>query len=333
MLELEQDVLPKLEQEISPRRARLDYLEFKESHFPGMRGKLLRFEGAPGRHIYNTTVPFDYQGRKILAGRVEGPDGKDSCVMFFEQSGDSWKLVPESACIPELEDPFFTAVNGKYILGGVHAIWNESGQLVTYHTDFYYLAALDRLIWFAQGPERMKDIRLLQMPDKRIAVFSRPQGSWMEKSGRVAAIGFGLLRSIDELTSDRIADLPLFKWHFTPDEWGGYNQLFALKNGLIGCIGHKSWGERKNGVHVIHYYCAANAVNPDTRQMTPMKIIASRDCFPKSAQKEPRTYDVCFTSGIIRKGGKAELYAGLSDACEGVLEIDDPLREYESLSL
>jgi len=83
---------------------------------------------------------------------------------------------------------------------------------------------------------------------------------------------------------------------------------------------------------VLHYYSMAFAVDPDTRAMTPTKIIGSRDCFPPGPSKAPRLQDVTFTAGIVRHSdGTATLYTGLSDCQVGRLEIPDPLLEYEAL--
>ncbi len=321
-----------LENRLIPRKAQEEYLEFKKLRFPARPGTLLSFHGVDGQDVYNTTVPFEMDGRRIIAGRVEHRDSEDSTTMFFEECGEGWQLIKEAASIQGMQDPFITRVDGQWILGGVHAQWRGDGSLITYHTDFYRIESLTSLSHIAEGPALMKDIRLVQLPDGRIAVFSRPQGEAVKHLNRIASIGFGIIGDLRELTAERIAQLPLLEGHFTPEEWGGCNQLQMLKNGLIGCIGHKSWGHDREGVFVIHYYCFANALDPQTMKMTPVKIIASRECFPDSPQKNPRAYDVCFTSGILRQGnGRALLYTGMSDAFEGELEIEDPFDEYESL--
>lgn len=320
-----------LKNRLVPRKAYDEYLEFKDLRFPARQGRLLSFHGVEGHDVYNTSVPFELDGRRIIAGRVERRDSEDACTRIFEEREGDWQLIKEAASVPGLQDPFVTSIDGNWILGGVHALWREDGSLITYHTDFYRINSLSSLSHIAEGPALMKDIRLIQLPDGRIAVFSRPQGEAVKHLNRVASIGFGIINNLNELTADGIAQLPLLEGHFTEDEWGGCNQLQILKNGLIGCIGHKSWGHMQEDVFVIHYYCFANAIDPQTLNMTPVKIIASRDCFPDAPQKNPRAYDVCFTSGIIRQGnGRALLYTGMSDAFEGELEIEDPFAEYEN---
>ena len=122
------------------------------------------------------------------------------------------------------------------------------------------------------------------------------------------------------------------QWHFLANEWGGPNQLHLLSNGLIGMIGHISWGEMIDGVHFLHYHSFAQAIDPETRGATPVKLIACRSMFKDAPAKAPRLQDVCFTSGIQRlENGRAFLYSGLSDACIGKVEIEDPFLEYEAL--
>lgn len=179
----------------------------------------------------------------------------------------------------------------------------------------------------------MKDIRLVELPGGRVGIFSRPQGSkMMEKYGCIAKIGFAVVDFIEQVTAEAIRTAPLLEGHFLPDEWGGCNQPYLLKNGLIGVIGHKAWGEWIDGEHMLHYYSMAFAIHPYTRAMTPLKIICSRDCFPEGPAKWPRVKDVTFTSGIVRNGdGTALLYSGLSDCRVGSIIIPDPFEEYETI--
>lgn len=304
------------------------YRSTRESDVP--RGRLLSFTGVENEDVYNTSIPFDLNGKNIIAGRVEGRNTERSRTMFFERTGSTWTLIPDAPVL-DLQDPFVTFVDGELVLGGVYAEWRDDGSLVTFRTRFYKGQRLSNLAQFAEGPERMKDIRILELPDTRIAIFSRPQGQPMlDRFGCIAKIGFTVVDSLAAVTPKAIDDAPLLEGHFLPTEWGGCNQLYNLSNGLIGVIGHKSWGETVNDVHVIHYYCMAFALDPGTRSVTDVKVIAARDDFPPGPQKNPRAMDVAFTSGIVRLGGgKAELYSGLSDCREGVLSIADPFNAYE----
>ena len=295
-------------------------------------GEILRFEGVGDRDVYNPSVPFTLDGMTIIAGRVESRTDEFSNVMFFTEADGTWSPI-EGAPVLNLQDPFVTFAGKELIFGGVYVEWE--GKVAHWSTHFFRGRSLDDLRLFARGPAQMKDVRLLQLADKRVAIFSRPQGEVMQKRfGCTAKIGFTLVDSLEDVTAEAIEEAPLLFDHFLPDEWGGCNQLFELPNGLIGAIGHKSWGEHIGGEHVLHYYSMAFALDPATRRMTPTKIIGSRDCFPPGQSKAPRLADVTFTSGIVRHpGGTATLYTGLNDCQVGRLEIPDPLLEYEALTV
>lgn len=310
--------------------AREQLKEFEKKRRPAKMGEVLTFEGADGYDVYNPSIPFEIDGKTVMAGRVENRENEVSKTMFFEQKGDCWALI-QDAPVLDLQDPFVTSINGEIWLGGVDVTW-DGDRCVRYATDFYHGTSLSNLTYGFSGPELMKDIRLLQLPDGRIAVFSRPQGERMQKEyGCIAKIGFRIADSIEQLSAEFIAGAPHLEGQFIPEEWGGCNQLYNLKNGLIGIVGHKSWGEWVDGIYVIHYYSMAFAMDPASRKVTETKIIAVRDCYPRGPQKNARTADVTFTSGIVRLGdGKARLYAGLNDCQAGSVVIEDPLDEYEA---
>jgi len=316
---------------ITPVPLKQQHAEFQKNR-PHNMGEILNFAGVGDYDVYNPSVPFTLDGMTIIAGRVEKRTDELSSVIFFTETDGVW-LPIEGAPVLNLQDPFVTFAGGELIFGGVYVEWE--GKRATWSTDFYRGDSIHNLRKFARGPAQMKDVRLLELSDKRIAIFSRPQGEVMARRfGCIAKIGFTTVDSLDDVTADAIENAPLLFDHFLPDEWGGCNQLFQLKNGLIGAIGHKSWGEMIDGVHFLHYYSMAFALDPRTRKMTPTKIIASRDCFPEGLTKEPRLQDVTFTAGIIRHNdGCATLYTGLNDCQIGKLDIADPLLDYETIDV
>jgi hypothetical protein len=54
---------------------------------------------------------------------------------------------------------------------------------------------------FAVGPQWMKDIRLVELADRRIGVFTRPKGEYF---GGQAEIGFTIIDNLDDLTPEVI---------------------------------------------------------------------------------------------------------------------------------
>ena len=180
------------------------------------------------------------------------------------------------------------------------------------------------------GPKQMKDIRIVQLPDGKIAVASRPQGASMEKYGCIAKIGFTVVDSLNDLTAEAIENAPYLEKLFCDDEWGGANQLMVLKNGKIGVIGHKAYRTYEADGQRLHYYGIAFAVDPQTRRVTQNTMIISGDCFPTVEGKRKDLTDITFTAGIRRLGGgKAEVYTGLNDTHVGYAVIPDPFDRYE----
>ena len=66
--------------------------------------------------------------------------------------------------------------------------------------------------------------------------------------------------------------------------------------------------------------------DPDTAEIGPVRIIATRAQFPTGPAKRPDLEDVIFAGGLIRHwDGTATLFAGLSDAEAGAIRIADPM--------
>lgn len=304
--------------------------EFKKNS-ARLMGEILTPVGVDGFDVYNPSAPFEAQGETYIAGRVENRNDEKSKVMFFKEGNGTLQLV-ENSPVFELQDPFTTYIGNEIFLGGVRVVWEEN-RAVTWYTDFYRGTSIDNLKYFTSGPEHMKDIRLMELEDGRIAVFSRPQGEKiMKRFDCIAKIGFTIVDKIEDITPEAIESAQLLEGQFLPDEWGGCNQLYLLKNGLIGVIGHKACGEGDDSEKILHYYSMAFVVNPKTREVSQTKIICSRDCFPEGPVKHPRLKDVTFTSGIIRNtNGTATLYSGLSDCQVGKVLIPDPFLEYERI--
>jgi hypothetical protein len=201
----------------------------------------------------------------------------------------------------------------------------DSGNAKKGRTLFYRGSDIDGLEHFASGPEHMKDIRLVGIAEGRIGVFTRPFGD----QGARAVIGYTEIDTLEQLNTETINGARLFHDQFLKEEWGGANEPHLLKNGLVGVLGHISYMEAGE---IRHYHAMTFAYDPNTGAKTPIKIIAVRKQFPEGPAKRPDLVDVIFSGGIRRlDGGKAMLYAGVSDAEAHRMLIDDPFTEYERL--
>ncbi|RAV05033.1 DUF1861 family protein [Paenibacillus sp. YN15] len=288
---------------------------------------LLAFRGVDGFDVYNCSIPFQWNGKRFLFGRVERrEEWARSWVRLFEETGkDEWTLAPDSM-IYTLEDPFVSIINHEVVLGGT-SVQYEAGKVSTYFGYFFRGSDLQDLRYFATGPRKMKDIRLVQLADGRIGVFSRPRGEEVKgKYGSESMIGFTVINSLDELTSETIAHAPYISDIFGHGEWGGVNQAYLLDSGEIGIIGHICYrGQDHDGGELKVYMNMSLIFDPQTRLAADLRLIGTRTCYPPGPAKKPDLADCAFTSGIVmRADGKADLYSGIGDCQTGRLTIDYP---------
>ena len=286
----------------------------------------LRFLGVEGFDVYNISTPFSCGGRTYIAGRVEKRENELSFVRLFEQSGeDEYTAVYPKLSFQRLQDPFVTAVQGEIVLGGVQIVTHplDEKRIISWQTLFFKGKTPEEFKLFAVGPACMKDIRLCEMADGRIAVLTRPQG----KKGGKGKIGFTVLDQLKDLCADTILDAAIDPSYFLPEEWGGANDIHLLKNGLLGVAGHIACRTAEG----LHYRSMAFILDPVTGEHGPLRIIACRsDISSSPASKRPDLKDVLFTGGIVRHGnGQATLYTGVSDCESWRADIPDPFAVYE----
>lgn len=274
--------------------------------------------------IYNITKPIKRGAKRYLWGRVEPLQTQESRIMFFEEVDSVWKLVDEAPVLG-LEDPFHIEnVQGYHIIGGVHTFSECRGE-ICYDTHFYrYRESLLELFDkkgmvvepFAKGPAGMKDIRLIDLNNGRIGVFTRPQGNHAGL-GKIAYIE---IQNLDQL-EESIPKARIIENQFHPDEWGGVNELHLLGDGKIGVLGHIAHFDDD----VRHYYAMAFIFDPKTHEHSHMEILTTADDFPPVKPKKAELGKVIFSGGLHRHGnGTADLYVGIGDVKAGKIKIKDP---------
>ena len=289
---------------------------------PAQAEKLL-FDGVEGRDVYNISAPFEDEGELVIAGRVENRDSEVSEIHFFVRREERW-TPRDGAPIFALQDPFLTRISGELVFGGVETFPHPSEEgKVSWRTVFYKGPSLANLEQFFRGPDQMKDLRLVELSDGTIGVFTRPQG---EKGGR-GKIGFARVNALSELTVEAVLEAPLLE-QFRDEEWGGCNEIHVLSNGKLGVLGHIARFDEQGD---RHYYPMVFVYDPANGTYSDMEIIAERADFLEGPSKRPDLADVVFSGGLVRgEGGKAELYTGVSDAEAQKLKIDDPFAGYEN---
>ena len=288
---------------------------------------VLTFHGVEGFDVYNCSIPFTWEGKEYIYGRVEKrEEWARSWVRLFEKTGEKDYTLVKDHMNYQLEDPYISIIHGEMVLGGTH-VRKQNSKVETYYGYFYRGRDLDDLVYFTTGPDYMKDIRLVELMDGRIGVFSRPRNEEIEKKyGSGAMIGFAVISSLEELTNDVIEAAELVPGIFDRGEWGGCNQAYLLEDGMIGVIGHQCYTQPiEEGEALAVYMNISFEFNPQTYEVTNKKVIGTRSCYPEGPAKLPNLIDCTFTSGIVmREDKKADLYAGIGDTMEGCITIDYP---------
>lgn len=284
----------------------------------------LTFSGVGQRDVYNIAAPFEWNGRHVIAGRVESREVEHSEIILFGDGNGVWQPIPSATTFPGLQDPCITIIGGEIVLGGVRFPVTVADGSVGWRMEFYRGSSVDDLKLFLEGPDKMKDIRLVGLADEQIGILTRPQGA---KGGR-GQIGFVIAASLDSITAEAIQEAPLFKDQCREDEWVGANEAHRLQNGTIGVLGHIAHFDEKEH---RHYYAMVFCIDTRNGRATSPEIIASRSDFPDGPAKRPDLVDVMFSGGLIRRtDGTATLYAGLSDAEAGCVLLPDPFAKCEA---
>jgi hypothetical protein len=301
-----------------------------EETFKPTETALLTFKGAEGLDVYNCSIPFRWGGKHYIFGRVEKREEyARSWVRLFEETGkDEWTVVKNSMIYP-LEDPYVSLIHGELVMGGTHVRMRQ-GKIDTLYAYFYRGTDIHNMYYFTTGPDLMKDIRLVELADGRIGVFSRPRNKDISaKYGSEAMVGFTIINSLDDLNAETIEHAPYLDGLFEQGQWGACNQAYLLENGKLGAIGHFAYADNSDEKNPqIVYFPISFVLDPATVKISGLKVIGTRKSFPPGPMKLPNMREVVYTSGIIiRKDGKTELYGGLGDCMEGRTVIPYPFED------
>ena len=286
-----------------------------------MNSQKLVFSGFPGHDVYNVTAPFEWKERSVIAGRVERRSEELSEIVLFSETDGEWRPIEGAPTFPGLQDPCVTMMDGKVILGGVRFPVTIGEDRKAWQMEFYREGLNGGFDKVLTGPPKMKDIRFLQLPDGRILVLTRPQG---ERGGR-GRIGFCVVDSLIQARWETIENALLLD-HCPEEQWVGANEAHLLTKNKIGVLGHLA-EFREDGSR--RYRSMVFCIDLETGQSTETEIIAERSDFPPGESKRPDLQDVIFSGGLLRLGhGRARLFAGLSDAEAGSLDLPDPFLKF-----
>lgn len=274
--------------------------------------------------VYNSSSEFVLNGVRHKACRVERRSSElDSLTVFFRLRGDQWEPLP--APVFKLQDPSVVVIDGEIVFSGVKldvaiskiALLSGIDQKVlkSFGTVFLKGKTLGGLRPFAQGPKKMKDIRLVELPNHQIGIYTRPQGSPETRQGQ---IGFTIINSLSDLNWQVIQNAPLLSARFPNGEWGGVNEAKLLPNGKVFALGHQAHLDSYNH---RHYYSTAFIHEPETGQIEDLGILAERSDFPEGPAKRDDLGDVLFSAGVeILDHTEILLKVGMSDAEVGEMD-------------
>ena len=69
--------------------------------------KKLKFIGVDGFDVYNPSIPFEFQNKTYIFGRLEKrEEWARSWVRLFEKTGDDTYSLIQNSMIYQLEDPY-----------------------------------------------------------------------------------------------------------------------------------------------------------------------------------------------------------------------------------
>ncbi len=292
------------------------------------KAEKLIFNGIGNFDVYNITAPIKINNKIIIAGRVEKRDSEHAKIKFFERVGDSYVLIKGTPCL-ELQDPAISIIGDELVLSGVKIFDHpfNKGRL-WWKTVFYRGKDIFSLRKFSEGPNGMKDIRLVDL-DTKVGIFTRPQNAAgkLDSDGGRGAIAYTEIDCLNDLCVQKINQAKILENQLLNEQWLGANEIHVLDNSLLGVLGHVAMFDNKMD---RHYFPATFVFDRLSQTYSSVKIIAERSMFKEGPSKKPDLKDVVFSGGLIRKSNKkAELYVGTGDTEAQKIEINDPFVEYE----
>jgi hypothetical protein len=234
-------------------------------------------------------------------------------AVFHHYGEKDWKL-DDGLPMLRVQDACVARIQHSLIVGGVRFL-ARSRSFTYFQTVFWRGDSPSDLIEFARGPLQMKDIRLVELEDGRIGVFTRPMGG---DAGR-GKVGYTEVDDLTGLTPEAMAAAEFLDIQPVDEHWWGTNAVYRLGDGKLGVLGHVAmFGSPEK--HYFPFACVFD--HRERRILDGPHIIAERSAFPDFPSKRPDLEDVVFPACFDRNRGL--LYAGLSDSTVGMLPIDDP---------
>lgn len=132
---------------------------------------MLNFHGVDGFDVYNCSIPFLFQGKEYMFGRIERrSEWARSWVGLFQKiDQQNYQKVGDTLYM--LEDPCVQKIGDEFIMEGTHVKKRANEKIESFFAYFHRGTDIHDLHYFATGPDNMKDVRLVPLQDGRIGVF------------------------------------------------------------------------------------------------------------------------------------------------------------------
>lgn len=257
-------------------------------------------EARETKDIYNPSIPFEHQGRWYILGRIESQKREDDSVVGLFDIHDGRQAGP--FVIDRMQDPYYL---GPFLLedrwynifGGVQIDPDGRGHVSDYRELFYkYPVEMGHpliqaeamggmeLDVFAQGVERRKDTRFMQIEENLIGVFPRPQDEH-GRFGGLGKIGYFETESLATLERDlqeydqRADAKTLLQGLCGEEDWVGTNQIRSYSaDGTYEIVGHHGRIARnEDGKKYKNYEATRFWFNKFSREVFGLEVISTAD--------------------------------------------------------
>ncbi len=275
-----------------------------------------------GHDVYNITAPIKIGKETCIFGRVEERSREDGSRIFAFQLLTDGSWFPIELKLPFLQDPAVAIIDGEIILSGIHVQWDtdNSDKLVAqvYWTVFYTLNEKLEAKRAFRGPDRMKDIRLVELAEKNVLAFGRP-------NGRISVSEFD---STDDLNAQSIAEGKILDIPVKDGEWIGANQAKYV-DGLVWVLGHVGRWVSENGKKIRRYNAMVFVYDPLTKEYSEMIEIVTADQFSCDQKKNDELCHIIFSGGfeVSPDGLSIIVYVGINDAAAGKIVLPNPFKQ------
>ena len=208
------------------------------------------------------------------------------------------------------EDAALTRINWRMSKGIIEKIWllscvdaqpfpDKPDCVKSLRTKFYFGSKLNNLIHFADGPEWMKDIRIVQsqLGSTALHIYGRPQPK--EYSGNITHT---TISGIEKLNAQVIAEAPFIDEKLLPigsGMWGGVNDVINIDTDNHILVAHRAWRTGENG-NARHYEAVLYGHNTREKTIVDLGVLATANMFPAGTVKANEAvdlHDVVFSGG------------------------------------